>query len=73
MSVAALSGETAADKQIRQMIEFIMSEAREKEEEIRQKTNADYNSKLQECDRILSYVTSLSFLHLFPLLSLHIR
>jgi len=40
-----------ADRQINQMMEFIMEEANEKAEEIRQKATAEYESMFQELKR----------------------
>lgn len=40
-----------ADRQINQMMEFIMEEANEKAEEIRQKATAEYESQFQEMKR----------------------
>ncbi len=45
-----------ADRQINQMIDFIIAEANEKAEEIRQKANAEHESQYQEMLRELQYV-----------------
>jgi vacuolar-type H+-ATPase subunit E/Vma4 len=50
------------DRQINQMMEFIMEEANEKAEEIRQKATAEYESQFQELKREVEYVSWVFFI-----------
>lgn len=49
-----------SSRQISQMIQFILQEAHEKAEEIRQKTNAEYEIQFQDMKRQVEYVCSSS-------------